>query len=280
MSEAIDAVVTKNDVMDFIELNPYFDEMLKIFLKDKFIEDVDAIIVSEEWRGEFVKRARRWVKSVKKRGLINLKELNGAGFEKKIFIFKDQTFKMAKRNFNPIISVQNDGLKLPEPVGAWSEKKYSLVGGYCEIFNSAIKNKFSNRVYIDLFAGSGYAPIKGKNKILKSSALIALSISTPFTKYIFCEKDEEKIEALDKRVRRDHSDKDIKIIHGDSNTTVEQVIDEVQMLGRSTISFCFVDPFSLNLHFETIKNCKNRACGFFNIACLNDGSEEELSQLH
>ena len=75
---------------------------------------------------------------------------------------------------------------MPDPVGEWSEKKYSLMGGYSEIFNAGIKNKFNNRIYIDLFAGAGYAPLKNKNKILKSSALISLSIPTPFTKYIFC----------------------------------------------------------------------------------------------
>lgn len=157
------------------------------------------------------------------------------------------------KKFNPIITVVNDGLKLPDAVGAWSEKKYSLMGGYCEIFNAGIKNKFTNRVYIDLFSGAGYAPIKGKNKILKSSPLIALSIPTPFTKYIFCEMDAEKISALETRARREHPNKDIVFIQGDSNNTVDEVIKEVQQLGQSTISFAFVDPFSLNLHFNTIE---------------------------
>ena len=56
-------VVTKTEVMNFIESNPYFDEMLKIFLKDKFIEDVDAIVVSEEWKEEFVKGVYEWSKT-------------------------------------------------------------------------------------------------------------------------------------------------------------------------------------------------------------------------
>jgi len=157
------------------------------------------------------------------------------------------------KKFNPITLVADDGLKLPDPVGVWSEKKYSLMGGYCEIFNSGIKHKFKNRVYIDLFAGAGYAPIKGKNRILKSSALISLSIPTPFTKYIFCEMDAEKISALEARAKREHSEKDMIFIQGDSNQIVDKIVKEVKNLGPSTISFCFVDPFSLNLHFETIE---------------------------
>lgn len=157
------------------------------------------------------------------------------------------------KKFNPLISVKDDGMVLPKPVGIWSEKKYSLMGGYCEIFNAGIKNKFNNRVYVDLFAGSGYASIKGKSKILKSSALIVLSIPTPFTKYIFCELDESKIKALEARAKRDHPDKDMLFICGNSNDNIGLVIDEIKKLGPSTITFAFVDPFSLNLHFETIE---------------------------
>ncbi|MDD1434743.1 hypothetical protein MEO42_27480 [Dolichospermum sp. ST_sed6] len=53
-------VITKTEVIDFIESNPYFDAMLKEFLKDKFVEDVDAIVVSEEWKEEFVKKVYKW----------------------------------------------------------------------------------------------------------------------------------------------------------------------------------------------------------------------------
>ena len=55
------SVVTKIEVMNFVESNPYFDETLKIFLKDKFIEDVDEMMVSEGWKEEFVRRVWSWV---------------------------------------------------------------------------------------------------------------------------------------------------------------------------------------------------------------------------
>ena len=67
-------VITKTEVMNFIESNPYFDEMLKTFLKDKFIEDVDAMMVSEEWREEFVKRVRKMGSSLEWRLLGQLKK--------------------------------------------------------------------------------------------------------------------------------------------------------------------------------------------------------------
>lgn len=157
--------------------------------------------------------------------------------------------------FNPVIEVKNDGLYLPKAVGPWAEMKYSLMGGYAYIFNNAIKNRFTNRVYIDLFAAAGYVPIKGRNKILKSSALIALALPQPFTHYIFCEMDPDRMNALKERVKREHPDKFSAccFIQGDSNVNVSEVIRIVNRLQGSTISFAFIDPFSLNLHFSTVE---------------------------
>jgi len=71
-----DIVITKKEIMNFIESNPYFDEMLKTFLKDKFIEDVDAIIVSEEWKTAFIKKVYMWAES--------FEWLHGEGEEEKL----------------------------------------------------------------------------------------------------------------------------------------------------------------------------------------------------
>ena len=157
--------------------------------------------------------------------------------------------------FNPIEEVQNDGLYLPEAVGPWAEMKYSLMGGYAYIFNKGIKNRFINRIYIDLFAGAGYAPIRGRNKIVKSSALIALSLPEPFTHYIFCEMDPNRLNALKERVKREHSSlfPNCYFLEGDSNVNVEEVVRKVNNIQGSTISFAFIDPFSLNLHFSTVE---------------------------
>ncbi|HTR81352.1 MAG TPA: hypothetical protein VMM58_06940, partial [Bacteroidota bacterium] len=71
--------------------------------------------------------------------------------------------------FNPQIEVKSDGLFTPE-VREWSLEKYKLVGSYCDIFTNGMKNKWDQLVYIDLFAGAGYAKVKENNKIYKSSA--------------------------------------------------------------------------------------------------------------
>lgn len=160
------------------------------------------------------------------------------------------------KKFDPIISVEDDGLVIPE-VGAWADIKYKLVGGYCEIFTTGMKNMWDNLVYIDLFAGAGYAKIKDTNKIRMSSSLIAMSVSHKFNKYIFCEKNEENINALQARVKKHFPElyEQVEFISGDSNQNITAVINAIpkHSMNEKVLRFCFVDPFSLNLKFETIK---------------------------
>lgn len=163
---------------------------------------------------------------------------------------------MASKRFSPIIPVEDDGLIIPE-VGAWSETKYKLLGGYCEIFTTGMKNLWDSLVYIDLFAGAGYAKIKDTNKIRMTSALIAMSVSHKFNRFIFCEKDEINIQALQQRVKRHFPElyEKVQFIKGDSNENVDKIIDLIPKHSREekVLRFCFVDPFSLNLKFKTIK---------------------------
>ncbi len=158
---------------------------------------------------------------------------------------------MAK--FDPIIHVEDDGMSTPE-IGVWGLQKYKLMGAYCDIFTSGMKNNWEQLIYIDLFAGSGYAKIKDDNKILKTSSLIAASIATPFTKYVISEFDKSKIDALQTRFDREYKDLSNKtvFIQGDSNKNIDRIIEEIPKESNA-LRFCFVDPFSLNLEFETIK---------------------------
>lgn len=165
---------------------------------------------------------------------------------------------MSRRNFNPIIQVEDDGLYIPE-VGSWGDEKYKLVGGYCEIFTTGMKNHWDSLVYIDLFAGAGYAKIKGTNKIRMSSALIALSISHQFNKYIFCEEDERCMNALKKRVEKHFPVANVEFIQGNSNHLIDNIIQKIprHSYEEKVLRFCFVDPFSLNLNFDTIRKLSN-----------------------
>lgn len=156
--------------------------------------------------------------------------------------------------FNSQIEVQPDNFFTPI-VREWSLEKYKLVGSYCDIFTNGMKFKWNQLVYVDLFAGAGYAKIKETNKTYLNSALLAMSIPSPFSKYILCEQDEERFEALSARVKRDFSHLNCELIKGDSNKNVDKVIKALPPFGKGNtrLPFCFVDPYSLNLNFSTIK---------------------------
>jgi three-Cys-motif partner protein len=162
------------------------------------------------------------------------------------------------KKFNPITPVENDGLYIPE-VGSWTDQKYKLVGGYCEIFTTGMKNLWDELIYIDLFAGAGYAKIRDTNKIRMSSALIAMSVSHNFDKYILCEEDEQCLVALKARVEKHYSDLNVEFIKGDSNKNVNEIIRAIpkHSTEKKVLRFCFVDPFSLNLKFATIERLAN-----------------------
>ena len=162
-------------------------------------------------------------------------------------------------DFNCQIEVQSDGYAIAD-VRAWSLQKYKLVGSYCDIFTSGMKNKWNQLVYIDLFAGAGYAKIKETQKIYLNSALLAMSIPNPFSKYILCEQDKEKFKALKARVERDFSHLNFELILGDSNQNVNRVVNAIPSFGKGNtlLPFCFVDPYSLNLNFSTIKTLGGR----------------------
>ncbi len=158
--------------------------------------------------------------------------------------------------FNPIINCEDDGLLIPS-VRAWSIQKYNYVGRYGEIYAITMRSKW-NLAYIDLFAGSGLSRIDNTNQIIMGSPLIALSIPTVFAKYIFCEKDPEKMFALKERVKRLFPAKFEKVvfIEGNANEQILKIKREIPTFinGVGTLPFCFVDPYSLDLNFETIQS--------------------------
>ena len=83
-----------------------------------------------------------------------------------------------------------DGLICPE-VGAWAEAKYRLIQLYDSLFSTGMKYKWDTRIYIDLYAGAGYARVRNTERILVASPLLALTVKDPFDKYIFCEENAE-----------------------------------------------------------------------------------------
>ena len=150
--------------------------------------------------------------------------------------------------------VENDGLSCPD-VGSWAETKYRLLVLYDELFSTGMKNKWDKRVYIDLYAGAGYARVKGTAKILKGSPILALTVTHPFDKYIFCEENVELLDALKARVTRLSPQAQAVYIQGSCDAQIEQICKEIPKGSSSNkvLSLCLVDPFDFGIKFETLR---------------------------
>ena len=151
-------------------------------------------------------------------------------------------------------TLTDDGL-VTEEIGNWGQEKYRLLSLYAQMFAASMKNKWDCRVYLDLFAGSGRSKIKGTNKVVAGSPLVALGVNPTFDKYVFCEKDPDKLLALKKRVSRDYPNANVDFQPGDANAVIAQILQKIPQYRKDfkVLSFCFVDPYNLkDLAFDTI----------------------------
>ncbi len=148
----------------------------------------------------------------------------------------------------------NDGLPWPD-VGSWAETKYRLLALYDELFSTGMKDRWDQRVYIDLYAGAGYARVRNTKKILKGSPILALTVTHPFDKYIFCEKSEELLAALKARVARLSPQARAAYIQGSCDARIEEICDEIPKASSSNkvLSLCVVDPFDFGIKFDTLR---------------------------
>jgi three-Cys-motif partner protein len=144
-----------------------------------------------------------------------------------------------------------------------------------------MKGKWDQLVYIDLFAGAGYSRIVESGKIFMSSALISMAVSNPFSKYILCEVDKMRFEALEYRVKKHFPNHNVTLINGDSNSVVDQILKAIPSFkkGNTLLPFCFVDPYSLNFHFKTIETLgATRLMDFLILQALHMDANRNLSK--
>jgi three-Cys-motif partner protein len=159
---------------------------------------------------------------------------------------------------NETLFAEADEFETPE-VGSYTEDKYDLIRYYCDLFSNGMRHKWKGkRTYVDLYSGSGKCRIKGTNKILLGSPLIALSVEASFDRYIFCESDPVRQAALKERVRRACPEQNVHWVDGDCN---EEVVGICNLIPKDNLVLCFVDPFECHIHHETLKTISKAARG-------------------
>lgn len=164
----------------------------------------------------------------------------------------------------PLKPLHDDGLPTPE-IGAWGEEKYRHVQLYASLFIKSMRSKWDALVYLDLFAGSGRSQIRGTGRSVNASPLLILGMPEAYDKYFFCEQNTDFVEALEARCQRDFPGRNVKVIVGNANPSVEKIIAEMPRPGKTqkVLGFCFLDPFQMqNLCFSTIKALSQRFMDF------------------
>ncbi len=155
---------------------------------------------------------------------------------------------------------EDDGLQLPM-VGPWTRAKHSKIAYYSSLFSNSMKRKWNCRIYLDLFSGAGKARIRGTNRVIPGSPLLALSVDVPFDKYVFCEQDSGNLDALQRRVNQCFSERDVFYVSGDINISLDKLFTAIPTFSKSYkgITLCFVDPFKMGaLDFRTLETISER----------------------
>jgi three-Cys-motif partner protein len=152
------------------------------------------------------------------------------------------------------LRVDDDGLVCGE-VGRWAETKYRLISLYDKLFATGMKNKWEQRVYIDLYAGSGHSRIRDTEIRIKGSPIFALSLPFPFDKYVFCEESDDLLNALKARVTKIAEGANVAYVPGKCDNEIDKILREIPRPSRENrvLSLCLVDPFDFGIKFETIR---------------------------
>jgi three-Cys-motif partner protein len=154
------------------------------------------------------------------------------------------------------IEWQDDGLPVIER-GHWAEKKSRVVFNYMMMFSTGMKRKWRHRVYLDLYSGPGCVRLRSSSRIIMGSPLLALSVTDPFDRYVFCEQDIASFSALLKeRTKNRFGHVDSRFIEGDCNSLIDRILEETShgLRKEDILVFCFVDPSDIGLHMSTLKH--------------------------
>ena len=157
---------------------------------------------------------------------------------------------------NGVKTYPDDGLPR-EKENNWTRVKHGVLVTSLDIFLGAMRKKYQRMIYVDLYSGPGLSGISKSSGLRAGSPFIALDRPTKFDRYIFCEKNPTDMEVLKTRIIANFPDQNPIYILGDCN---EKIDDLENALGRamdgsqdSTLSFCFVDPYALDVRYETLK---------------------------
>lgn len=132
----------------------------------------------------------------------------------------------------------------------WTRNKLEILAGYLPAFNTAAKDRSSERLYIDLMAGQPTNREKITGEEFDGSARLALSAAPPFTRLAFCEMPDNAA-ALDSDLHTRFPGRRFKVYPGDCNVTIDQVLNDLAPW-RWAPTFVFADQQAAEIQWTTL----------------------------
>jgi len=156
---------------------------------------------------------------------------------------------------NCTIKIASDNLLL-RCVGGWSKAKHYYLKRYIDTFTTSMRLKWHGQLYyIDLFSGPGKCIARDTEEEIDGSPMIALNVAHPFANYFFVDLDNEVLNALSERCKNHQYHNRIKLIPGDCNLIIDDIINKIP---KRSLSLAFIDPTGLHFKFSTLQKLAQR----------------------
>jgi three-Cys-motif partner protein len=155
--------------------------------------------------------------------------------------------------------LEDDGWYAPV-IKPHSLDKIALHNAYAAIFTAAMRTHWPQLAYLGLYSGPGRARLAASGTLVETSAMGAVRLAHPFTKYIFVDEDPRCIEALRHRTAALGVAREVSFIEKDVAVAVPDILAAMPRFSRDRglLSFCFIDPFSAALDFDVIRQLGSR----------------------
>lgn len=146
--------------------------------------------------------------------------------------------------------------------GMHTVEKLKVLESYLAAYQNVLKNTKFETIFFDAFAGTGEIPIdelgglfqnvEEADPFIEGSAKRALSVKSPFSRYIFVEQSRQKAAQLQNlKIEFPHLSARIHIERADANIAVEEFCRKTDW--KRTRSVMFLDPFGNQVGWNTIQ---------------------------
>lgn len=144
-----------------------------------------------------------------------------------------------------------------------TELKLGVISAYLHGFTTALRNRFSELIYIDVFSGSGARQVlheampanlieEAREEWIeerRGSARIALDTNPVFTKLIFIEQKKAFCRALE-TLAVSYQGRDVEVLRGDASELILKAINRPWTGARAVM---FIDPYGMQLSWATLE---------------------------